>query len=76
MFWGGLYHSPKGVSGSGFLYNTIGYFALLCVLTIEKYSQHWLTHRFHCNQDKIKLYRKLEKIRDIQMSIAQKKRMA
>jgi hypothetical protein len=36
MFWGGVYHSPYTVDGTGYFYHFFGYMIIVVLLIFEK----------------------------------------
>ena len=68
MFWGGVYHSPYTVDGTGYFYHFYGYVIILVLLIFEKNGQEWSLNRFGCDERKVKHFKIMEeelaKIRD------------
>lgn len=60
LFWVGVYHSPKAVSGHGYFYNLYGYLIILLLLVFEKNAQKWALDRFGCTPEKVKHFKEIE----------------
>mmetsp|Transcript_29539 Transcript_29539/g.28726 ORF Transcript_29539/g.28726 Transcript_29539/m.28726 type:complete len:80 (-) Transcript_29539:3435-3674(-) len=51
LFWCGIYHSPKEISGHGYFESIYGYLLIIFLLLFEKIAQKWALNRFGCSDD-------------------------